>query len=168
MSGPAQLQREIEAAQLLRDQLAALAGDDEEVIRDTLEGATNLREIIRDVLASTGEDEAMLAGIDTYIEGLTARKRRIKDRVEYKRSLMTTALEVAGLPKLETDIATVSLSKVQPKVIVTDEAAIPTEFWKASEPTLDKKALGAALKDGREIPGCELSNGGATVTIRRK
>lgn len=162
------LHREIEAAKLLREQLATLAGDDEDVIRDTLEGETDLRDLLRSMIASTGEDEAMIDGLDAYIDGLSARKKRIKDRIENKRSLMCTALEVAGIKKLDTDIGTLSLSTVQPKVIVTDESAIPARFWKPADPTLDRKALAAALKAKEAVAGAELSNGGTTVTIRRK
>jgi hypothetical protein len=74
---------------------------------------------------------------------------------------------VSGRKKIETDVGTVSLSKVQPKVIVTDEAVIPVTFWKASDPTLDRMALAEALKAGTQIPGAEMSNGGQTVIIRR-
>lgn len=161
------LRREIEAAKLLRDQLVAVASEDETLIRDCIEGETDLYETVRAVIASMGESEALAASLDAYIDTLTVRKRRIAERVEGYRALLITALDVSGRKKIETDVGTVSLSKVQPKVIVTDEAVIPVAFWKAADPKLDRKALAEALKSGQQIPGAELSNGGQTVTIRR-
>ena len=161
------LHREIEAAKLLREQLAIVAGEDETLIRDCIEGETDLDGTVRAVIASTGESEALAVSLDAYIDTLTVRKRRLFERVEGYRALLITALEVSGRKKIETDVGTVSLSKVQPKVIVTDEAVIPVAFWRASDPKLDRKALAEALKAGTQIPGAEMSNGGQTVIIRR-
>lgn len=52
-------------------------------------------------------------------------------------------------------------------VVVTDEAQIPEEYFKVSR-TLDKKAVNAAAKEGKAIPGTALDNGGQTLTIRAK
>jgi hypothetical protein len=99
-------------------------------------------------------------------------------------------MEMAGKPKAETAFGTITLGVTAPKVIVTEESEIPSGFWVTPPPQLDKKTLLAALKalraardeavkieDAYErekalqaikpIPGAELSNGGARVTIRR-
>lgn len=160
--------KDIEAAKVLRGQIGALVDGDPEFIRDTLEGEIDFESIVRSLLASIGEDEAMLSGLKVYIDDLTGRKERIANRIGLKRSLIAAAIEIADRPKIELDVGTISLTKTQPKALVSEEADIPAEFWKPQPPKLDLKALGAALKEGREIPGATLSNGGATVTIRRK
>lgn len=160
--------KEIEAARVLREQIASLANGDPDFIRDTLEGEVDFEAIVRSLLASIGEDEAMVAGLKAYIEDLSGRKDRIANRIGLKRALIAAAIEIADRPKMELDVGTVSLTKVQPKAHITEEADVPTEFWKPQPPKLDVKALTAALKEGREIPGATLTNGGVTVTIRRK
>lgn len=159
--------REIEAAKVLREQLRAVT-DDEETIRDTVEGETSLREMIRDMLANIGEREAQISGLETYIGDLSSRKDRFKRQIEHSRALICSAMDMAGIQKHEMDIGTIALSKVRPSLIVTNEAEIPTDFWKASDPKLDRSALKKALDAGDTIPGATLSNGGQTITIRRK
>lgn len=160
--------KDIEAAKVLREQIASLADGDPDFIRDTLEGEVDFEGTVRSLLASIGEDDAIVAGLKTYIDDLTARKERIANRIGLKRSLIASALEIADRSKMELDIGTVSLTKITPKALVSEEADIPAEFWKPQPPKLDLKALAAALKEGRQVPGATLSNGGVSVTIRRK
>lgn len=161
------LEREIEAARVLREQIAHLAAGDEDFIRDVIEGETSLHEIMTALVADDAADDALLAGVGGLQNILAGRKERIERRVAYRRALIASGLDIAGLPKLETAAGTASVKPTAPKVIVTDESAIPSEFWKAADPRLDKKALAAALKAKREIAGATLSNGGRTLEIRR-
>jgi hypothetical protein len=161
------LAREMEAAKIIRAQLETLAADDEDLARDMIEGETSLVETIAALVAHEGEDKALIAGLSKYEDELDLRKKRIAARIETRRALLGSALEIAGLQKLETPSGTVSLAKVAPRAIVLDEAEIPTRFWKAAAPTLDKKALNDALKAGEEVPGATLSNGSQTIKIGR-
>ena len=158
----------MEAAKIIRAQLETLSADDEDLARDMIEGETSLVETIAHLVAHEGEDKAVLAGLDVFADALETRKARIKARIETRRALLGSALEIAGLTKLETPTGTVALSKVAPKAIILEEADIPSQFWKTGKPTLDKKALTDALKSEQQIPGAMLSNGGVTVTIRRR
>lgn len=167
MSQIVELEREVEAAKLLRAQLDDICASDPDFLRDAIEGETNVRELIAKIAAEEGEDKAIISALETFAEGLAARKDRIKARVETRRALLATALEVAGLKSLETPTGTVAITKVAPKAITTEESEIPSRFWKAQPPKLDRKALADALKAGETIPGATLSNGSQTVTIRR-
>jgi hypothetical protein len=160
--------REIEALRVLRDQIAALAEGDEDFIRDTLEGEADLEGLVRRLLASIGEDEAHEAGLKAYMDDLAIRRSRFADRAKTKRALIATALEIADRAKVETDVGTVSLTKVKPTAIVTEEADIPADYFKPQPPKLDKKALTDALREGTVIAGATLSNGSVSITIRRK
>lgn len=163
-----QASRDIEAIRVIREQIATLAGDDEDFIRDTLEGETDLPALVHGLLGSIGEDEALAAGLKTYAADLAARRERFEKRAEIKRALVQTALEIAGQKTVETPCGTVSLAPVQPTAIITEESEIPAEFWKPQPPKLDKKALTSALKDKRHVPGATLSNGSSTIRITRR
>ena len=52
------------------------------------------------------------------------------------------------------------------RVEVIDEAAIPARFWVASDPKLDKRALGDALKAGDAVEGAALVTPAPSLTIR--
>jgi len=166
MTHPSTLTREAMAA---RDLIAALKdtiGDDEDFAMDVIEGETSLVEVVNSLIAQEGEDKANIAGIKGYAEKLGERLERIEARIEKRRRAILFALEAAGVPKLRCALGTVSLRSAAGNLITTDESVIPDEFWKPRDPVLDKRALTAALNEGRTVPGATLSNGGVTVSIR--
>jgi hypothetical protein len=160
--------RDIQAATVLREQLIQLAAGDVDFVNDTLEGEIDLVALIRSQLIAIGEDEAMASGLAAYQDQLQARKKRLEDRAELRRTLVRSAMDVSGRKTLETDVGTVTLGVVKPKAIVTNEADIPSTYWKAQAPRLDMSQLNKAIQDGIDVPGATKSNGGFTVTIRRK
>jgi hypothetical protein len=185
--------REIEAAKTLKANMADAILEDDQFLRDLIEGETSIFELFDRLIGSTGEDEALVKGLKEYIAVMTGRKDRIEKRIEIKRLLLLSAMEVAGLPKYEGACGTISRKPTPPKVIITDETLIPAKYWKRADPTVDKATLLQdlkAIKDraieaaGSEdlqfdsddtlkiaapetIPGAELSNGGITLAIRR-
>lgn len=161
-----QLLLEIQAANALREALRAMT-DDDEAIRDTIEGATDLHAAITAVEADIREDEIFVRGADSIIETLTARKTRFEDRIARRRAAIEQAMVIGELRTLELPDATITLKAVPPKVEITDESKIPAAYWKQPEPALDKSALKAALKDNIAIPGAQLGNGSVTIQIRR-
>lgn len=168
MSDPARkLEFELRDAQVLIEQIRTIAEDDETLVLDTIEGQTNILELIALVDAAEFEDQANLTAIGAFIEKLGARKDRIKKRIDMKRAVLANALNMIGKKKHETPLGTISISQKPVIAIVTDEAEIPARFWKPQPPTLDKAALNAAIKANETIPGATESNGGITISIRR-
>ena len=141
---------------------------DTRAVLDTLEGETDLLEALAEVAKSAREDEAMASGVGLYITELQQRKSRMEKTADHKRTLIIMAMEKAGLNTVKQAACTLSLSATAPKVVVKDEAQIPSRFWKPADPTLDKAALKEALDAGEEIQGAELSNGGIKLTMRIK
>lgn len=159
--------KELEAARLLREHITVLADGDEDFIRDTLEGEADLDELVASLVHAIGEDETHIESLKAYQEAVGRRAALYGERAEFKRRLLVQALEISGRPKIETAGGTVSLRSVQPKLIENEPADVPAEFWAPQPPKLDRKALLAALKEGRDVPGVSLSNGGVTIAIRR-
>lgn len=157
-------------AQAARDLLAAhkdIIGEDEAFAMDVVEGQTEFLDIVDRMVSQDREDQALLTGLLAYMKSLDERVARIEQRMERRRDALVAGIQTAGLTKpLRCTVATVSLRTNPPKVIPTDPAQIPKEFWRPAEPTLDRIALKAALKEGRKIPGAELSNGGVSISIR--
>lgn len=161
------LEIQMAAVRIIREQVVALAGDDPDFIRDAIEGETSINEIIAALAEADGEDDAILEGIAAYQKKLAERKSRIESRKDVRRALIGSAMELAELKKLETPAATISLKAVPPKAIITDESQIPSDYFETPPPKLNKTAVAAALKEGRDIPGATLSNGSTTIAIRR-
>src|SRR5512140_986006 len=88
--------------QLLKERLLdGLADADEQTLGDTLEGITNLHEMIAAVIRSALVDEALQAGLRTRIEEMRQRLTRLAERGLKKRRLALEAMNEAGLKKLE-------------------------------------------------------------------
>jgi hypothetical protein len=164
---PHDLIRQAQAVQQLLAAYRDIIGDDEDFAADVIEGETDFVEIVNAMIGHEGQDKAHTLAIETYIEALMAKRDRIEARIEKRRNALLIAFQTAGIKgSLRCPLGTVGLRATPPKVIPTNEALIPDEFWTKPEPELDKKALGAALKAKRKIPGAELSNGGVTISIR--
>lgn len=159
--------KEAQAVAALRESLRQLGEDgDETLLLDSIEGETSLLEAIDRLLLQIAEDEALAEGVRLAVAELESRSHRFHKRAEGRRAVIEQALMIAELTKLERPTATLSLVNRPPKVEVSEEADIPAEFWNPGIPKLDRKALLAALKEGRAVPGACLSNSAPSLTIR--
>jgi len=163
------IERELCHHRYFRERLEAEFPDaDEETLRDTLEGLTNLTDMLAEVLRSQLDDQALVAALKARIGDMQARAGRIEERARKKRELVTSVMERADLKKLMQPDLTVSLRPTRPPLAVVDEEAVPKEFWRPQAPKLDRQGLIAALAAGREIPGAILGNPPMTISVRTK
>jgi Siphovirus Gp157 len=140
---------------------------DDETIRDTLEGITNLNELISELIRSALVDEALQAGLRTRLEDMRARLGRLAQRGLKKRQLALEAMNEVGLKKLEQPDFTASTRLGSPHLVVTSERTIPADYW-VPQPKLDRQSLAADLKRGKEIPGACLGNPIPFLVVRTK
>ena len=153
----------------LRERLEAdFPEADEETLCDTLEGLTNLTDMLAEVLRSQLGDQDLVAALKARIGDMQARCGRIEERARKKRELVTSVMERADLKKLMEPDLTVSLRPTRPPLAVVDEEAVPEEFWKPQAPKLDRQGLISALAAGRDIPGAILGNPPMTISVRTK
>ena len=141
---------------------------DEETVTDTLEGITNLHEMIAAVIRSALVDEALQAGLRTRLEEMRQRLVRLVERSGKKRQLALDAMCDAGLKKLEQPDFTASARAGLPALVVVAEELIPTDYWVPQPPKLDRQSLLAKLKRGGEIAGAQLGNPKPTLAVRTK
>lgn len=160
--------KEAKAVLALRESCADLmASGDPELMIDMIEGETSLLEAIDRLLLTISESEGLAKGAKAAATEIMHRSERYTKRAESARAMIEQALMIAEIEqKLERPGATLSLVRRAAKAEVSEESEIPAEFWKTGPPTLDKKALLAALKDGRAVPGAALSNQAPSLTIR--
>lgn len=96
------------------------------------------------------------------IDRLTQRKRTIDGNVERMKTALMESMIASGKEKIKTTFYSVSVRGYE-SVVVDDPAAIPEEFLKYSEPTVNKVELKKALKEG-EVSGAHLeSKPGITI-----
>ncbi len=163
------LSRELTHHQYLRERLEADFPDaDEDTLRDTLEGMTNLTDMLAEVLRSCLEDQSLASALRARMADMQDRLSRFEERARKKRELVTSVMEQAGLKKLMEPDFTVSLRPSRPPLTIIDERAIPGDFWKPQAAKLDRQGLISALGAGRDIPGAVLGNPPMTISVRTK
>jgi hypothetical protein len=141
---------------------------DEETLRDTLEGITDLHEMIAAIIRSALVDEALQAGLRTRLDEMRSRLGRLAERGLKKRQLVLEAMNEIGLRKLEQPDFTASARIGSPTLVVTSEQAIPSDYWIPQAPKLDRQGITADLRRGKEVPGACLGNATPVLVVRTK
>jgi hypothetical protein len=148
-------------------QLEAIGTDEDldeaalEAIRNTLEGLEGEIEIkAQSVAAHCLNLEAYAKAAKEASKQLAQRAQRIERRADALREYMRSQLEALGLTKIDGPEFTVAIRKNPASVLIAPEADLGDEwmvFPEAPPPTPDKRKIGEALKAGKSIPGCSLS-----------
>lgn len=155
------------AYKVIRDRIIALdAGLDEETLADTLEGATDLNEVVAAVVRAALDDEALAAGLKGRIEALEARHKRLSERARARRRLARDAMVEVDLKRVTAPDFTVTVRRGAPQLTVTDEGAIPEIYWVPRDPRLDRQRLRADLAHGKSVAGALLGNPAPTLSVR--
>ena len=170
MNSQYKLGQQLAHHEYLRQQLAERFPDaDEETLRDTLEGMTDLTDMLAELIRSLLEDQALVTGLKQRMADMRERYTRLEDRIEKKRDLACTTMDRASLKKITESDFTLSLRAGRPGMNITDESVIPGEFWIPQEPKLDRNKLRLALAAGEPgIFGAALTNAPPTISVRTK
>src|SRR5438105_2837626 len=91
---------------------------DDETLADTLEGISDLREILAELVRSALEDEALSLGLSTRLADMRLRLERLRQRAEKKRSLALAAMAEAEIKTLVEPDYTASLRRSAPALEV--------------------------------------------------
>ena len=165
----ASLIRELTYHEYFRAQLLERFPDaDEETLKDTLEGLTDLREMLAAVIRSRQEDHTLAEALKLRIKEMQERLNRFEHKVEKKRDLAAKVMEREQIEKFIEPDFTASFRKVPQSLIISDETAISEEFWKSQPAKLDRRKLIDCLRAGKQVAGVYLGNGGRTVSVRVK
>ena len=141
---------------------------DDLTLADTVEGLTDLHEIVTAILRSALEDEALVNGLKTRIAEMEGRLERLRDRASKRRQIAKDVMIELDLKKLTAPDFTASIRPGIPALMVIDEAAIPSIYWEPREPRLNRQALACELKEGAEITGVTLSNPEPVLSLRTR
>ena len=109
------LKNELQHYRRLKERLLKdLPEVDDETIWDTLEGITDLHEMIAAVIRSALVDEALHAGLRSRVDDMRERLSRLELRASKKRELALEAMTEVGLTKLEQPDFTASAERDLP------------------------------------------------------
>jgi Gp157 protein len=141
---------------------------DERTLADTVEGLTDLHEILAAVIRAALADQALASGLEGRIGEMQARRERLQDRATKRRQIAKDVMVELDLKKLSASDFTASIRPGTPALMVIDEAAVPSIYWEPREPRLNRQELANDLKQGAEIAGVVLSNPEPVLSVRTK
>src|ERR1035437_7205168 len=140
---------------------------DEQALTDTVEGLTDLHEILAAVVRAALADEAMATGLKCRICAMQGRLDRLEDRPSKRRQIAKDVKVELDLKKLTAPDFTVSIRPGMPALVVLNEDAVPKTYWEPGEPRLRRQVLASDLK-GAEVAGATLSNPEPVLSVRTR
>lgn len=141
--------------------------EDDVLLLDTIQGATNLFEIAAKAVELKAEADTMADALKLRISDLEARKARFNRQSEAMRKLIKGLMDAVGQTKLILPEATLSIAKGREKVVVDDVNELVQGFYR-TERIADKDAIKTALAAGSEVPGARLVLSESSLTVRTK
>jgi hypothetical protein len=135
---------------------------DEQTILDTLEGEST------ELQAKIENYGFVISNMESFGDAMKAEETRMADRrkahetkVSRIKAWLLENMQACQISKIECTAFTIAVRTNPPKVVIDHEGSLPCELFvyhPAPEPTPDKKAIAAALKDV-DVPGAHLEQG---------
>ena len=139
---------------------------DEQTLADTVEGLTDVHEILQAIIRAALADEALVLGLKCRISDMQCRLDRLVDRAAKRRQIAKDVMMELDLKKLDAPDFTASIREGTPALVVLNEDTVPKIYWQPGEPRLRRQILTHDLKQGEEIAGVALSNPEPILSVR--
>ena len=133
-----------------------------------MEGLTDLHEIVAAIVRAALADEALATGLKGRLAEMQDRLDRLQDCAAKRRRIAKDVMVELDLKKITAPDFTVSVRPGMPSLLVLDEAAVPSIYWQAVAPRLNRQGLLSELKDGADIKGVALSNPEPVLSVRTR
>jgi Gp157 protein len=141
---------------------------DEQTLADTVEGLTDVHEILAAIVRAALADEALATGLKNRIAEMQDRLARLQDCAAKRRQTAREVMIELDIKKITAPDFTASVRPGMPALLVLDEGAVPSIFWQPVPPRLNRQGLLSELKDGAEIKGVALSDPEPVLSVRTR
>jgi hypothetical protein len=157
------------AYRAIRDRIRAEAPQiDEQTLADTVEGLTELHEIVAAIIRAALADEALVTGLKGRIAEMQDRLQRLEGCAAKRRQIAKDVMVDLDIKKIIAPDFTVSIRPGMPSLLVLDETAVPSIYWQPVSPRLNRQELLSELKEGADIKGVTLSNPEPVLSVRTR
>ena len=109
------MRTEISTYLILADQLKARYAElDDDTLADTLEGISQLPDLITEIVRSGLEDDVLASALKQRLDDMQARLARLKERYDKKRALAAWAMSQAEIRRVQAPDFSLSLRPGSP------------------------------------------------------
>lgn len=140
--------------------------DDEELLRDTLEGSTDLKEILERIMSIKFDAEDMATAGKERIAFQTARVKRFEAKADAMKDLALSLMQAAKQERVELTEALLTIRKPSKRVEIINEDDIPSQLMRVTK-SPDRVEIKKQLEAGETVPGCVMGVGEVGLTVRR-
>jgi hypothetical protein len=141
---------------------------DDRTLADTLEGLTDLKEMLAALVRAALEDEALAMGLKLRLDNMRERLTRLQDRASKRRQVARDVMVETETRNIIAPDFTVSVRAGSPALVVFEETAIPPSYWEPQPPRLNRRSLLDELKQGTIVAGASLSNPEPVLSVRTR
>jgi len=141
---------------------------DEQTLADTVEGLTDVHDIIAAIVRAALADEALATGLKNRIAEMQDRLVRLQDCAAKRRQIAKDVMVELDIKKITAPDFTASVRPGMPALLVLDETAVPSIYWQPVAPRLNRQGLLNELKDGADIKGVTLSDPEPVLSVRTR
>jgi len=141
---------------------------DEQTLADTVEGLTDVHDIVAAIVRAALADEALATGLKTRIAEMQDRLARLQDCAVKRRQIAKDVMLELEIKMITAPDFTVSIRPGMPSLLILDEAAVPSIYWQEVASRLDRQGLLNELKEGADIKGVTLSNPEPVLSVRTR
>ena len=111
---------------------------DEQTLADTVEGLTDVHEILAAIVRAALAGEALANGLKGRIAEMQDRLERLQDRASKRRHIAKDVMTELDIKKITAPDFSVSIRPGMPALLVLDESAVPSLYWQPSAPRLNR------------------------------
>ena len=141
---------------------------DEQTLADTVEGLTDLHEILAAIVRAALADEALALGLKGRMAEMEGRLERLQERSAKRRRIVKDVMVESDIKKITAPDFSASIRPGMPALVVLNEEAVPSIYWGPRQPRLKRQELALDLKDGAEVAGVTLSNPEPVLSVRTR
>ena len=153
----------------MRERIRALDPDlDEQTLADTVEGLTDLNEILAAIVRAALADEALAIGLKGRMAEMEGRLQRLQERAAKRRQIVKEVMIESDIKKITAPDFTASIRPGMPALVVLNEEAVPSIYFEPRQPRLKSQELALDLKGGAEVAGATLSNPEPVLSVRTR
>lgn len=159
----------IRTIETIADQIRAILGDDfdDDTFFDTLDGETNIGDMIESLILKRSEATANEAAAKQVASEFMERASRMAAQHKSVNKALAAILDAMGEKKVSHHLATISRTKPRDVLVITDESEIPTQLCVVTSRP-DRTAIKNALSAGEVVPGAMLEKSDPGLTVRIK